>query len=59
MQMSKIEQVHTVWGFVVLYFVGFLLVGVFFLGDGGVYINTLLVLTKGTSTWISNSFNHK
>lgn len=32
MQMSKIEQVHTVWGFVVLYFVGFLLVGVFFFG---------------------------
>lgn len=58
MQMSRIEQVHTVWGYVVLYFVGFLLVGVF-LGDGGVYINTLLVLTKGTSTWISNSFNHK
>lgn len=58
MQMSRIEQVHTVWGFVVLYFVGFLLVRVFF-WDGGVYINTLLVLTKGTSTWISNSFNHK
>lgn len=58
MQMSRIEQVHTVWGYVVLYFVGFLLVRVFF-WDGGVYINTLLVLTKGTSTWISNSFNHK
>lgn len=40
MQMSRIEQVHTVWGYVVLYFVGFLLVGVFF-WDGGVYINTI------------------
>lgn len=41
MQMSRIEQVHTVWGFVVLYFVGFLLVGVFFLGWRCLYKHTI------------------